>query len=291
MKSKSTGRQHKPLPDKHASPLRIIGDNLSGHGGIAGFCDHAYRLGPKETVLRTGRMLRRIVGAMMDRGYDRRHGTDTCGCIEVSDLDVAGGSKRFSQLYMPTPERSFRLMLDSIPLELQGYSFVDYGCGKGRTLMIGAEMPFRRIIGIEHSTELACIASRNVASYRNRYPGSPNIDVLHIDASEYLPPPGPCFFYFYSPFYGQVLEKVVDQIHKSYQQSPRAMVVLFSEDINTIDIPICLFETTAGMTLLAESAVSRDIAAPTPLTYAIFANAEAMADPSVSIYLRHRPML
>jgi len=274
--SEDNNPQREPLPDKHASLYKLLVSPLADHGGFFGFLSFIYRLGIKETLLRVSRMLRRLLGATVDRMYDRRHNMDTTGCIAASDLDVEGESKNFSEVYAPTPEKSFRLMLKAIPVDLRDFSFIDYGCGKGRTLMIGAEHPFRQIIGIEHSGELARIASSNIASYRSIHDNCPGMEVLHLDASDFEPPPGPCFFYFYSPFHGQVLQRVVDNIRQSYEQSPRPMVILYSEDRNTIEIPVALFETIEGTKLLKESTVLYDMGALTPMIYAVFTNNEAM---------------
>jgi SAM-dependent methyltransferase len=269
-------QQYEPLPDKHASLYKLAARPFTDHGGLIGFLSFSYRLGLKETGRRAFQMLRTLVGAAVDRMYDRRHNMDTTGCIAVSDLDVEGESKNFSQVYAPTPEKSFRVMLNAIPLDLSDFTFIDYGCGKGRTLMIGAEHPFQKIIGIEHSGELARIASSNVAAYRSAHDNCPDIEVLHLDASDFEPPPGPCLFYFYSPFHGKVLQRVVDNIRRSYQLSPRPMVILYSEDRNTLEIPVELFETIQGSRLLKESTVSYDMGALTPLIYAVFTNKEAM---------------
>jgi len=273
--SEDNNPQREPLLDMHASLYKLLVSPLADHGGFFGFLSFIYRLGIKETLLRVSRMLRRLLGATVDRMYDRRHNMDTTGCIAVPDLDVEGESKNFSQVYAPTPEKSFRLMLKAVALDLRGFSFIDYGCGKGRTLMIGAEHPFRQIIGIEHSGELARIASSNIATYRNAHDNCPDMEVFHLDASDFEPPSGPCFFYFYSPFHGKVLQRVVDNIRQSYEQSPRPMVILYSEDRNTLDIPVTLFETIEGTKLLKESTVLYDMGALTPLIYAVFTNKEA----------------
>jgi len=273
--SEDNNPQREPLLDMHASLYKLLVSPLADHGGFFGFLSFIYRLGIKETLLRVSRMLRRLLGATVDRMYDRRHNMDTTGCISVPDLDVEGESKNFSQVYAPTPEKSFRLMLKAVALDLRGFSFIDYGCGKGRTLMIGAEHLFRQIIGIEHSGELARIASSNIATYRNAHDNCPDMEVFHLDASDFEPPSGPCFFYFYSPFHGKVLQRVVDNIRQSYEQSPRPMVILYSEDRNTLDIPVTLFETIEGTKLLKESTVLYDMGALTPLIYAVFTNKEA----------------
>ncbi|MEM7283223.1 MAG: methyltransferase domain-containing protein, partial [Pseudomonadota bacterium] len=133
-------------------------------------------------------MCRRVIGIVIDRNYDRQHGVDTSGFIPAKFLAPDSASSQFSHEYGPTPQKSFRRMLDVLPCSFKDYTLVDYGSGKGRTLLIAAEYPFKQIIGIEYSEELVKIADKNVATYRGQPLQCTSIESKFMDATVYSPP-------------------------------------------------------------------------------------------------------
>jgi len=64
-----------------------------------------------------------------------------------------------------------------------GLTFVDLGCGKGRTLAVASEYPFRAVIGIEIARRLVKIAQKNAAIIAQSYPDRPPIEVQLGDAT------------------------------------------------------------------------------------------------------------
>ena len=61
--------------------------------------------------------------------------------------------------------------------------FVDLGCGKGRTLAVASEYPFRKVVGIEIAKRLVQIARKNAEIIGRNHPDRPQIDVQLRDAT------------------------------------------------------------------------------------------------------------
>ena len=53
-------------------------------------------------------------------------------------------------------------MMSSLKLDFQEFTFIDIGSGKGRVLMMAADYPFRRILGIELLPDLHRAAQENL---------------------------------------------------------------------------------------------------------------------------------
>ena len=53
----------------------------------------------------------------------------------------------FHSPYQPTDPALFQEMMASLPIEFDQFTFVDLGSGKGRTLLMASEYPFRKIAG------------------------------------------------------------------------------------------------------------------------------------------------
>ncbi len=94
-----------------------------------------------------------------DAAFDRAHGVDTGGKIHTAAMhDVESENWVYGLRYMPTRAGLFEQMVSASDIEPHRYSFVDYGSGKGRVLLLAARFPFRRVVGVEFSPELHRIA-------------------------------------------------------------------------------------------------------------------------------------
>lgn len=158
---------------------------------------------------------------------DRKYGSETGGRIPLDRLEIESPNIGEGVQYEPVSELYLRRMLRAVPIEPDTYDFVDLGSGKGRPLLIAAEYPFRRLIGIEFSPELHEIAQRNIARFRART-GSTQQFELHLgDATSFDFPPGPIVLHLFNPFGEPVLRRVLSRLEASLGQAPRNVVVLY----------------------------------------------------------------
>jgi SAM-dependent methyltransferase len=158
-----------------------------------------------------------------DRRFDRQHGVDTCGIMFNDKLTVVGNNRASGLEYEPTPVRSFNKMLTEIKEDLSDFTFIDFGCGKGRTLLLASHDNFNKIRGVEFVKEIQEIATRNIAIYRPENQQCRDIEAVLCDAAEFEIPDDNCVFYFYFPFREDVLRVVMNNIVASYRGSPRKM--------------------------------------------------------------------
>jgi len=101
------------------------------------------------------------------RRFDRRAKVATSGIVMLAEL---GLSPKTSVRYEPTPVGFFRALLAKLSAEIDypRTTFVDLGAGKGRVLLLASGFPFRKIIGVEISSELVETARGNVRSFHSR---------------------------------------------------------------------------------------------------------------------------
>ena len=158
----------------------------------------------------------RTYEAAADRTFDERHGTDTAGKVEPADLGIDDGVSRDAAiLYLPSPLRVTNWMLDRTGVEPTTTTFVDLGCGKGRVVLAAARRPFRRVVGVEISSELAAIARANIEGYRPPPPLLAPIDVVEADVTRIDLPDGDLLVHLYHPFETPVTEIVLDRLESS----------------------------------------------------------------------------
>lgn len=157
--------------------------------------------------------------------FDKRHGTDTKTFAELRALDIASNNKRHGERYQPSPVYSLRRLLRRLNLQYSSFSFVDFGSGKGRTLLIASELPFRQVIGVEFSEDLHRTAEDNIKRYGSRSAGK--VEAVHADATQFTLPAGDLVLYFFNPFTKPVLDKVLENIVTSTMAQPRRIILIY----------------------------------------------------------------
>lgn len=137
------------------------------------------------------------------------------------------------------------------------YVFVDLGCGRGRAVIIASEFPFRRVIGVEISAELAATARENAAVVASRYKQRSAIEVVHADAAHFELPEGPLVLFLYQPFEKPVLRRVLNRLAASLEAAPRPAALIYVHPMlaGTVDRCRILERVAAGSYTLAEEEV------------------------------------
>ena len=109
--------------------------------------------------------------------YDLLHGTETGALIQAKHLATGHRHDRHITAYHGTAPSIFRKLLarwrENARHPLERTAFLDVGAGKGRAMLLAAELPFRRIVGVELHPALAAIARTNIKLYRSSHQTPP----------------------------------------------------------------------------------------------------------------------
>ena len=159
--------------------------------------------------------------------YDQQLGIDTAGYIEPQDLDLTPEEARRGKPYGATPPRIARHLIDLVAARAAEFSFVDIGSGKGRVLMIAAEYPFRRVIGLEHSRMLNEIAAENLRRFRSAHPAAAPIELVTGDAARMKFPDGPLVLFLFNSLGAEAVTEFAAAVKAAYLQAPRKIVVIY----------------------------------------------------------------
>jgi SAM-dependent methyltransferase len=137
--------------------------------------------------------------------FDNKYGTDTGGYLGPEELVTGQAHDALNYGYSAIAPSVFReacrRWADTLPVvsgRIEAYSFVDVGAGKGRAILLAAEQPFRKVIGVELNPDLARIARQNVALHFDR--SKTKIRVIQEDAANFRWPRAPLLVYLYNPF-------------------------------------------------------------------------------------------
>ena len=170
----------------------------------------------------------KLFGARVDRKY----GSETSGRIPLDRLEIDSPNVAEGVQYEPVSELYFRRMLGAVRIPPDTYIFVDLGSGKGRALLMAAEWPFKRFVGIDFSPELHEVAQQNVARFKART-GSAQTFELHVgDATSLEFPPEPIALHLFNPFGEPVLREVLDRLGASLRETPRDVLVFYKNPLH-----------------------------------------------------------
>jgi hypothetical protein len=222
--------------------------------------------------LKIWRVLSVLRGVHFDRRFDRKHNVDTSGAIYLRELDIENENEniQYGELYDPFPYRSFKHVMGFLPRDVSSHSFVDYGSGKGRVLLVASDYAFKKIVGVEFSKVLHDVTVANIAAYRSSKQKCFDIESLHVDATEFRTPDGPCVLFLFSPFRGRVLESVLENIKQSHLDEPRDMTLLFVTDPRTHPVPWDQLRKTGVLQPVRSGTFPFDLAMRYPIEYAVF---------------------
>ena len=132
--------------------------------------------------------------------------------------------------YQPTEPALFHEILQTLfhdaGIDPREFVFLDLGSGKGRTLLMASDYPFREIIGVELLPSLHRAAQENIAAYKSENQKCFALQSLCADASEYEFPSRPMLLYLFNPLPENALARALRNLEVSLEtQSGKCFLI------------------------------------------------------------------
>jgi hypothetical protein len=166
--------------------------------------------------------------------FDQSTGLDTGGFIHGSQLATGHPHDVYSTLYYGTAPSMFRSALANWqprqPYTIESYTFIDFGSGKGRCVMLAAEHPFCQCIGVELNRSLHEIAAQNMERWRHSGSVVSPMRSKCLSATDFEFPETPCLAYFFNPFTARVISEVLDHMEAAFAGRPGDLDILYVND-------------------------------------------------------------
>jgi SAM-dependent methyltransferase len=168
-----------------------------------------------------------VVSTFEDSFFDRRFGTETGRVVYSDQFEASLANRAHAVSYQPTKARPFRSLLRRLQFPA-GSTFVDVGSGKGKVLLLAAQHPFKRVVGIEFSRALCDQALRNIDIFRGKVRTLAPIDVFEGDVTQHALRGDENVFFLYNPFDALILSAFVERIRRSLASHPRQIWLIYS---------------------------------------------------------------
>jgi 16S rRNA G966 N2-methylase RsmD len=177
-----------------------------------------------------------VVDRLCDDYVDRKFGIASSERRSLADLAIELPD---CVHYQPTSYSDFSKLLATVGIRSNQDVFLDFGAGMGRVVCLAAMYPFRSVIGVELSASLCLIAKRNIDNVRSKL-RCQEIEIVNVNAVDYTVPEEVSMIFFFNPFRGSVMEKVLVNIVASLRAKPRRMLILFYGDSATVSANVKL---------------------------------------------------
>ena len=161
------------------------------------------------------------------RIFDYKYNVNTHKDSYLKDLKFNSINKKEACDYETIAIFSIKKILNNIEIDKKDI-FVDFGCGKGRVLLIASQYKFNKIIGIEFAPELFSIARANLERCKNNNNlNVNNIMIFEEDVLQYNFKNNETVFYLFNPFTNNILDQLCEDIVRSFNSNPRRILILY----------------------------------------------------------------
>jgi SAM-dependent methyltransferase len=164
---------------------------------------------------------RRYLQRLKFRGYD------FWDLVETHEMDGPDQVKQHATKYEASNPVFFKKMFDKLDWQIQNSTYIDFGCGKGISLVYATELGFKKVIGVEFAPKLALTAKNNMNRYSVQKGGKVNFEIINTDAGKYEIPSDADCLYFFNPFDAFILDKVLQNIIKSLEINSRKILIVY----------------------------------------------------------------
>jgi hypothetical protein len=172
--------------------------------------------------------VRIAIEAPRSRSFDRRHRVETAREELLREVGVDSDAvERGNTVYRVTWGWLIEDAMAQLDIDPCCYSFIDYGSGKGKAMLVASHYPFKTIIGLEYAKRLHDIAVENCRKFRNPKQQCHSLEPVLGDALHYTPPPGPIVCFMCNPFDQSTMRTVFESWRERYESGERDIRIVY----------------------------------------------------------------
>lgn len=148
---------------------------------------------------------------------------------EIDDLhaqEIQSPNLKHASIYQPTNYYLIEKAFDYLRSENENHTILDFGCGKGRVMIVAAFYGFKHITGVDFVPSFCEEASRNIEKVQTQFPTT-TFNIFCEDATQFKVGNDQSVFFFFNPFDEKIMLAVVKNILASLKLKPRRIFVVY----------------------------------------------------------------
>lgn len=157
---------------------------------------------------------------------DLQYDIDTSGIIKPGALRAGSKSDIFSVGYGGSQPSLIRHAIAMLA-DIDRATFIDFGCGKGRPLIVASEYPFERIIGVELAASLCATATKNATHIAKLYPARTAIEIVEADALKFTLPAGYVVVFIFHPFFDALFKPLAQKFAEHGARPGNKTIIIY----------------------------------------------------------------
>jgi ribosomal protein L11 methylase PrmA len=161
---------------------------------------------------------------------EKKYGLDT---IRLNNLknQTLKGNREDAEQYQGANYFLLEQVFEKIRSIHANDSIIDFGCGKGRVLVVASYYGFNTLTGIDFSKELCIEARKTIGTVQQKFPEK-IYNIIYANAAEYEIGESANVFFFFNPFNEKVMLAVVKNILLSINKKPRKIYIIYLNPVH-----------------------------------------------------------
>ena len=172
-------------------------------------------------------LIRLLISEIKGRCWDKLHNVSTAGLVNMKKQKIYHKNKNSSYFFESTGVSVFPDIMKHLNIDYRQFHFLDIGAGKGRTMLMALEFPFKKITGIELSEDFVEITKQNLSTFKNIEQKCFELECIARDALEYTFPNNNLVIYFFNPFNSEILEQLIRKIISTLKKSDKECYLVY----------------------------------------------------------------
>ncbi|MEP7250792.1 MAG: class I SAM-dependent methyltransferase [Ginsengibacter sp.] len=162
---------------------------------------------------------------------EKKYAINSMVIERLNNISVVGENITHASIYQGANYFLLEKAFDYLKSINANGHFVDFGCGKGRVLIVAAHYGFTKLTGIDFAAALCESAKKNIQSGQSRFPLA-QFGIICDDAANYKVQDDDIVFFFFNPFDESVMLQVAKNILKSLKEKPRTIFIVYLNPVH-----------------------------------------------------------
>src|ERR1017187_8071725 len=162
---------------------------------------------------------------------EKKYTLDTIELDRLKSITVKGNNLDHASIYQACNYYILEKGFDYLRSINENKNITDFGCGKGRAMIVAAHYGFNDITGIDFAKALCNAAEQNIKNIEILYP-SVNVKIICDDVVNYKIEKDQTVFFFFNPFDEVVMLKVAKNILSSIKENERKIYIMHANPVH-----------------------------------------------------------